>query len=253
MGLWATGGEYSQAQWEYFLESTSKFGQQLLFLIQILDKLIHLIHLSEASKSQLWVNYVNYVAIGSYWVIGLAYLLLDLTKSCRKYKVQPGTNEPLDYGRLVKVIGQVLFNQFVITIPTISVVYRLSSHDLPDHQQLPTFATVILHVIGGFLIREVTFYYSHRLLHAGVFYKYIHKQHHEFTSPIGISAMYCHPVEHVISNYLPSALPISVLKMHVVTTWIWLIVLFFETITAHSGYHLPFLVSSEFHDFHHFK
>jgi methylsterol monooxygenase len=35
--------------------------------------------------------------------------------------------------------------------------------------------------------------------------------------------------------------------------WLWLFIAVFVTIQVHSGYHFPFLPSSEFHDFHHLK
>ena len=42
-----------------------------------------------------------------------------------------------------------------------------------------------------------------RLFHHPLIYKYIHKKHHEWTSPIGIVADYAHPIEHVVSNITP--------------------------------------------------
>lgn len=69
--------------------------------------------------------------------------------------------------------------------------------------KLPTFQWVVFELSICILVEEVAFYYSHRLLHHPRIYKFIHKRHHEWTSPIAITAVYCHPVEHVFSNLLP--------------------------------------------------
>lgn len=45
-----------------------------------------------------------------------------------------------------------------------------------------------------------------RFLHHRRLYKYIHKKHHEWTAPIAVTAIYCHPLEHLLSNILPPAL-----------------------------------------------
>ena len=73
-------------------------------------------------------------------------------------------------------------------------------------RELPDIWTGIGHFIVFAIVREITFYYSHRLLHHPYFYKSIHKKHHMWTSPIAIAAAYCHPVEHIVSNVIPIAL-----------------------------------------------
>ena len=46
-----------------------------------------------------------------------------------------------------------------------------------------------------FVLEDTWHYWFHRGLHYGVFYKYIHKQHHRYAAPFGLAAEYAHPVE----------------------------------------------------------
>ncbi|XP_039300047.1 uncharacterized protein LOC111056788 [Nilaparvata lugens] len=50
---------------------------------------------------------------------------------------------------------------------------------------------------------------SSGVLHSRLFYKHIHKQHHEWMAPISVTAIYCHPIEHTFSNLLPPFLGVS--------------------------------------------
>jgi methylsterol monooxygenase len=72
--------------------------------------------------------------------------------------------------------------------------------------QIPTIDRIVKDWIVFVLLREFGFYYSHRLLHHPSIYKYIHKKHHEWQTPIAITAIYCHPFEHVFGNLLPAFL-----------------------------------------------
>uniref|UniRef100_A0A8W7NYD9 Fatty acid hydroxylase domain-containing protein n=1 Tax=Anopheles coluzzii TaxID=1518534 RepID=A0A8W7NYD9_ANOCL len=225
--FWGASGSMWQSLWDRFLDFT---GDNPLALWTV--------------GSYVYTSLV-------YWSIGLAYTLLDVTgrpAALRRYKVQPGTNEPVDPARLRTVIRQVLFNQFCTGLPLLFLMYYLLPGQTRDTiRQLPTFVTVVWQLAVCILIEEVMFYYSHRLLHDGRIYRYIHKRHHEWTAPIAITAITCSAICCRLRSACgrPGATSRS--------RGLWFTLAISNTLHVHSGYHLPLLPSPEQHDFHHLK
>lgn len=101
-----------------------------------------------------------------YWLFGGIYTILDITNrpsALRRYKIQPGTNEPVDRRALFKVIAQVLFNQFVVGLPVVYCSYLLMEwRGYPPMRELPTFHWALAELAIHILFEEIGFYYSHR-------------------------------------------------------------------------------------------
>jgi methylsterol monooxygenase len=120
-------------------------------------------------------------------------------------------------------------------------------------RELESYPTAILNVFICLTTYEICFYSSHRLLHTKWLYKHVHKIHHEWMASIAIVALYSHPVEHFFVNIGSVFSGIVLTGCHIATAWMWLGLLMISTLVDHSGYHIPLLHSSEFHDYHHLK
>jgi fatty acid hydroxylase domain-containing protein 2 len=80
--FWGASGDFWQAHWDRLLDH---FGED---------------------EFAFWVFGTTFLTMAVYWIVGGIYMLLDCTnkpQSLRKYKIQPGTNEPVETTKLLKV------------------------------------------------------------------------------------------------------------------------------------------------------
>ncbi len=107
-------------------------------------------------------------------------------------------------------------------------------------EDLPTFSHTVITLLWWHVLFDTWFYWGHRAHHEfPLLYRMVHKQHHRFTTPIGLAAVYAHPVEDVLVNLGSTFVGPVLFPDHLVIWLIYIALRFHETVDAHSGYDLP--------------
>lgn len=133
-----------------------------------------------------------------YWfAVGLTYIV----DYFRLPKDHPNWSR---YGLAAKVS---LRNQCTIGLPNLYLLRNQIEYSVQTAESR-MYIVQFIELILLINVANLFFYWSHRLLHVSFFFRHIHAQHHEFMEPIGVAAMYAHPVEHLISNTLSFLLPL---------------------------------------------
>lgn len=114
------------------------------------------------------------------------------------------------------------------------------------------FLTFIIRLIGYLLIGDTAFYWLHRLSHKSLFLWKYHKMHHEFTYPGGVTAIYAHPVDFIISNLIPFLAGPFIMGYSLHTLVFWLTFVIFNIVISHSGIKFPIYYDPK-HGIHHVK
>merc|ERR1711924_200628 len=122
---------------------------------------------------------------------------------------------------------------------------------------LPSKSEQLSCFVVGLLWNEVMFYWSHRMLHHPKLYARFHKQHHEYTAPFALAAIYCGPTEMVVSNLWPFLGIVNIYRFHLFFTYCWVVNAVMGTQVHHSGHKWPWMTildhQPNVHDLHHEK
>lgn len=186
-----------------------------------------------------------------YWIAGAAFTLAEHGVS-RSRKIQPDVSVTPEQWR--GAVFRVLLNQLIINVPVMIGYWWLMpqlgwSYDMP----LPTLPVIIGQTVVFILLEEVFLFSFHRGFHAvRPIYNLFHRQHHEYVAPTAMTALAAHPIDHLFVNFLPALSGPILMRSHLITTWLWLLLATMVALESHTGYDFsPFFNARLRHDYHH--
>uniref|UniRef100_A0A8B9HUC6 Methylsterol monooxygenase 1 n=1 Tax=Astyanax mexicanus TaxID=7994 RepID=A0A8B9HUC6_ASTMX len=173
-----------------------------------------------------------------YFLFCLPGFLFQFMPFMQKYKIQQ--DKPETWEKQWKCFKMLLFNHFCIQLPMICGTYYFTEFfGIPyDWESMPRWPYLLAQCFGCAVIEDTWHYFLHRALHHRRVYKYIHKVHHDFTSPFGMQAEYAHPLETIILG-AGFFIGIMVFCNHMALLWAWVTFRLLETIDVHSKLGFP--------------
>lgn len=177
-----------------------------------------------------------------------------IQKHKKKLRFQPDIVHLMIHETIVYQISSIFFT------PILYYIFNYFGH-VDIHGERPPWTT-ILYQIGLFILAEDTiFFWSHYLLHTPWLYKHIHKQHHVYRQPTGVTAVLSNPIEAIITQFGIWFVPILLKNTHIFTLCLWIAIRAYQSILAHSGYDFPYISTQYWlpelmpgvlaHDYHH--
>lgn len=200
----------------------------------------------------------------------LPWMIIDRIAYFQQWKIQP-TKLPLDREQW-ECFKSVIKLHFLVEALPIWLFHPLcASLNISVLVPFPLIKVMAAQIAMFFVLEDQWHYWSHRAFHWGIFYKYIHKQHHRYAAPFGLAAEYAHPVEVMALGFGTVGFPIlyawsakkwpqyALPDLHLFTLTVWISLRLLQAVDSHSGYEfpwslhhfLPFWAGADHHDEHH--
>ena len=95
----------------------------------------------------------------------------------------------------------------------------------------------IFSIFAAIFIHDTFFYWSHRIMHHKLIYKYVHKVHHNSTNPSPWAAFSFHPSESIIEAMIVPIL-VLIMPIHPLAILAFLLYMTFMNVLGHLGFEM---------------
>lgn len=161
-------------------------------------------------------------------------------------------------------IKYILLIHFAIEMPMIVFFHPLMEmFGVAFEAPFPSWRVMLPQIILWFFIEDTYHYFLHRAMHWGPLYRAVHRVHHQYAAPFGLTAEYASPWETMFLGMGTTVPPLihgmATGSVHLVTVLVWVTLRQFQAIDSHSGYDFPWSLrnilplwgGAEHHDDHH--
>ncbi|KAL4915469.1 fatty acid hydroxylase superfamily-domain-containing protein [Aspergillus aurantiobrunneus] len=194
----------------------------------------------------------------------LAWIVADaLPNIFQRFKIQD-QKPPPSVGDQWTCIKYILAIHLIVELPLIVLFHPMMElcsveYTLP----FPSIPLITAQIALFFIVEDTYHYWLHRAMHWGPLYRTIHRVHHQYAAPFGLTAEYASPAETFLLG-LGTICPPLLLgyvtgDVHLITVLMWMALRQLQAIDAHSGYDfpwslrrlVPFWGGADWHDDHH--
>lgn len=218
-------------------------------------------------QSDLWIFSFSILAIYHivFWFCNICLIFIELYDIpwIDQYRIQKQKKKLRFQPDMVRLMVKETITNEISSICLSPVLYFIFTYfgEVQIHEPRPAWSTILFQ-LGLFILSEDTiFFWTHYLFHTPWLYQNIHKKHHVYRQPTGVTAVLSDPIEGVQSQFALWFMPIVLREKHLFTLCLWVAIRVYQTVLAHSGYDFPYISTQYWfpelmpgalaHDFHH--
>lgn len=162
---------------------------------------------------------------------------------------------------MARCLGRALSNHLLFVLPAVGLKGWWCDPSAPPPAAAPTLCQLLAGVLSCLLVFDLQYYIWHVVHHWDPrLYRAVHATHHRYTAPFSWATQQLGPWELLTVGFWSSTTPL-LLKVHPLTTWVFMVSSVWLSVEDHIGYDLPWglhrlvpgglVGGSPAHDLHH--